>query len=343
MLLNYFKFAWRRLMTDKRTAFIHLFGLTIGLTGFLLIVQYVWYEKSYDQFNENKDHIYRIGLEVYRDNKLNIRSAINYPGVAPALKTEFPEVDKFLRMIRLETMVQIGTQRFRENNLFFTDSSFFQIFSIPLLRGDVATVLKEPNSVAISSSLAKKYFGTDDCIGKVVRCENYFNHGDFMVTGVYKDITENSHLLTNVLVSFNTFNNRPGYVQPWQWRDYYTYISLKKEADEKAFIRKITQDDFVGKHDASFQQRNITHKLIAQKITDIHLYSNLSHEIKVPGNGTLVKYLLLIGAFVLGMAWINYINLSTAMSVKRIKEIGIRKAIGALKKNLIARFLAEAF
>jgi putative ABC transport system permease protein len=342
--MNYFKFAWRRLMFDKRTSFINLFGLTVGLVGFLLIVQYVWYEKSYDQFHTNKERIYRVGLEVYRDNKLNIRSAINYPGVGTALKADIPEVDKFLRMVREESMVQIGTERFREDQLFFADSSFFQIFSVPLVQGDAATVLKEPNSIVISSSIAQKYFGTSDCIGKTVNCNNHFINRDFIVTGVFKDLPQNTHLLANILVSFSTYNsNRPGFIQPFQWRDFYNYVLLRENADASSFIKKITATDFVNDHDKSFAQRNMKHALIPQQLTGIYLNSNLAHEINVSGNGSMLTFLLLIAFFVLGMAWINYINLSTAMAIKRVKEIGIRKTIGAIKKNLVGQFLTEAF
>lgn len=344
MLNHYFKYAWRRLIADKRTAFINLFGLAVGLAGFLLIMQYVWYEKSYDQFHTKKDRIYRVGVELYRDNKLNIRSAINYPGVGPDLKADMPEVDKFLRMLRVESMIQIGTERFRENDLFFADSSYFEIFSIPLLQGSATSALREPNSIVISSSVAEKYFGSTNCVGKIIRCENYFNNGSFIVTGVFKDLPQNTHLLTSALVSFSTFeNHQPGYIQPYQWRDFYTYVLLKENTNANAFIKKATAADFVNGHEKSFTQRNIKHTLILQPLADIYLWSNLAHEMNVSGNGSMMKYLLLIAAFVLGMAWINYINLSTAMAIKRIREIGVRKAIGALRKNLVLQFLTEAF
>ncbi len=343
MLTNYFKFAWRRLMADKQTSFINLFGLTVALVGFLLIVQYVFYEKSYDGFYKRKEDIYKIGVEIYRDNKLNIRSAINYAGVGPALKAELPEVETYLRMLRVGSTVEIGTRRFRENDLFLADASFFEIFSIPLSEGDAATVLKEPNSVVISSSIAKKYFGDAHCAGKIIHCENYFPGKEFKVTGVFEDLPQNTHLACDMLLSWSSYDNPPGHIQPWQWRDYHTYIMLKEHSDASSFVRKITALDFVNKRNSGFDRLNMRHALIPERLTDIYLRSDLVHEMKVPGNGQMLKFLLLIAFFVLGMAWMNYVNLSTAMATKRMKEIGIRKTIGAQKKNLIMQFLAEAF
>ena len=343
MLSHDFKYAWRRLVADKITALINLFGLTAGILGFLLIVQYVWYEKSYDQFHKNKKRIYRIGLEVYRDNKLNIRSAINYAGVGPALKDEYSEVENYVRMVSGESDVQIGTQHFREEKTFFADEGLFQLFSIPLVTGNVVTALKGPNSAAVSESIALKYFGTVNCIGERLIAQNAFNQRDFAVTAVFKDLPQNTHLSGKIFLSFSTYNNQPDFIQPWQWRDFHTYVLLKENADADAFIKKITAADFVNAHNKVFAERNIKHVLLPQLITDVYLKGNLAHEMGATGNGNALNILLIIAVFVLGMAWVNFINLSTASAIKRVKEMGIRKAIGALRSNLVKQFIAEAF
>jgi len=344
MFRNYFKYSWRRLLSDKRITFIHLAGLAIGIAGFLLIVQYVMYERSYDSFFENKDRIYRVGLEVYRDNKLSIRSAINYAGVGPALKTDYHEVEQFGRLLISESMIQIGTHRFREEKSFFADSGFFQIFSIPFIEGNRFTSLREPNSVVIAASVAKKYFGTTDCIGQRLHGENaYAERNEYVVTGVFDDLPQNTHLVGKIFFSFTTLTSRPDFILDWQWRDYYTYVLLRQNSNSKSFEQKITQSDFVDDHNPEFLRRNMKHALMLQPVTGIFLYSDLNHELTATGNGNLLKYLLLIGIFVLGMAWVNYLNLSTAMAIKRLKEIGIRKTIGAARKNLVIQFLVEAF
>ncbi|MFT3679013.1 MAG: ABC transporter permease [Ferruginibacter sp.] len=343
MISNYFKFAWRRILADKRTAAINLLGLTIGLASFIMIVQYVLYEKSYDQFHRNKDRLYRLGLEVYRDNRLNIRSAINYPGVGPAVKKEFPEVEDYVRLSHEPGMVQVGTQHFREDKLYFADEAFFKFFSVNVLDGDATKALTQPNSAAIAVSVAKKYYGTANCTGKTIRIENHFAQRDFLITAVFDDIPEQSHLQGNIFVSFNTYYTRPGYLQDWQWRDFYTYVLLKPQTDVPAFEQKITRSDFVNNHEQAFAQRNMRHALLLQPVKDIYLWSDLVHEIKPTGSGRMVNYFMIIAIFVLAMAWINYINLSTSMAIKRTKEIGVRKAIGAVKKNLIIQFLTEAF
>jgi putative ABC transport system permease protein len=330
-------------MADKRTAFINLFGLAVGLTGFLLIIQYVWYEKSYDQFHKNKDRTYRIGLEVYRDNKLNIRSSINYAGVGPSLKDEYSEVEDYVRIVSGESDVQIGANHFREENTFFADASLFKIFSIPLLAGDAASALEKPNSAAIAESVALKYFGTVNCVGQRLTAHNAFNQHEFLVTAVFGDLPQNTHLAGNIFLSFSTYNNQPGFIQPWQWRDFHNYVLLKQNANAQQFVHKITRYDFVNAHNKVFAERKMKHHLVPQKITDVYLHGGLAHELNTSGNAAVTNMLLVIAVFVLGMAWINFINLSTAAAIKRVKEIGVRKAIGALRGNLVMQFITETF
>lgn len=342
MIKSYFLFAWRRLLNDKRTAFINLFGLTLGIIGFLLIMEYVYFEKSYDKFHQHKNRLYRIGLEVYRDGKLNIRSAINYAGVGPSLKDEYSEVEQYARVVNGESDIQIGTQHFREENTFFAEEGLFTMFSFPMVNGNPATALQQPNSAVIAESIALKYFGTVECVGERMIAHNNFNYRDFVITGVFKDLPEQTHMKGNIFLSFSTFSNQPDFILPWQWRDFYTYILLKENADATAFFNKISSADFVNAHNKTFEERKMHHRLVPQKVTDIYLHSNLAHEMNASGNASVLTVLQIVAIFVLGMAWVNFLNLSTATAIKRIKEIGIRKTIGALKKDILKQFISEA-
>lgn len=341
MLKNNLKIAFRRLLNDKKTTLLHLLGLSIGLSSFLLLMQYVFFEKSYDRYHYRSEDIYRLTADIYRDGELSVSSATTYLGLGPALQKVYPEIEQSTRLFAMSATLEIEEEHFREKKLFYADSTLFNVFTIPFLKGDINTALTNPYSMVISAKMADQYFGTTDCLGKLVELDNYFNQQPFQITGVMKDIPENAHLKSNIFLSLTSLTNTPGVVPEWGWRDFYNYIVLKPGGAE-SLAAKIQQTDFIASQNDRFRQLNIRHDLQLQPITDIHLTSNLNLEAGVNGDERAVNILGLIGIFLLLMAWVNYINLTTAKAITRAKEVGVRKTIGASRKGLIGQFLTQS-
>jgi len=347
MLKNFFKTAWRNLMKYKFISFINLFGLTVGLTCCLLILTYILNELSYDRYNKDAGQVYRVTRTFYNGNG---DKSLELSTVAPPFgyyfPTDFPEIQK---MTRLE---DIGNTAFRykdklinEPDVYFADENLFDVFTVKVLEGDQKTALSGPFSVMLTEATAKKYFGDEDPINKVLRANNQF---DVKVTGVYKAFPPNAHLHPNILVSFNTLNDTAVYGAEnlrtnWGNNSFFTYIKLPKnyniknmEARFPAFLNNHMAGQYGG-----MQPSKLT-SLGLQKLTDIHLYSHTDYEAEPNGDINRVYIFSAIALFILLIACINYMNLSTARSALRAKEIGIRKVVGARKKQLIVQFLAES-
>ncbi len=317
---------------------LNVLGLSIGLAASLLIMQYVKDEFSYDDFHANKENIYRVQYDRYRDNELVLQCATTFPKVAPALLADYPEVQKACRLyLRYGGgVIRYDDIQMKEANLFTADQSFFDIFSYPLLKGDRATALKEPNTAVVEEETARKYFGNADPMGKRIK---FGNREEYEITGVIRS-PENSHLKFSFLLSYPTLVKvvGPDAEQAWGWYDFYTYIQLSPGADPKALEAKFP--DFIKKYGAEGDDKKI--KFSLQRLTDIHLNSDLLQEARVNGNGRSVYFLSIIAFFILVIAWVNYINLATARAVERAKEVGVRKAIGAGRLQLMGQFIAEA-
>ena len=341
MLKKNLKIAFRRLWKDKRGTALHLLGLSIGLSSFLLLMQYAFFEKSYDRHHHRSEDIYRVTAEVYRNGELNTHSATTYLALSPSLQRDFPEIEKYVRFFAMSATIEMGDQRFREKKLYYADSTLFDLFAIPLLEGNPATALAAPNSMVISEDLAQRYFGTNDCIGEVVELSNWFPQRIFRITGVMENIPENAHLQSNIFTSLSTLTSVPDLIPDWRWRDFYNYVLLRPGTAEN-LETKINGQDYIASQYDLFRQHNIHHDLHLQPITDIHLNSNLSLEAGINGDAQSVNILLLIGIFLLLMAWVNYINLTTAKAITRAKEVGVRKTIGASRKSLIGQFLTQS-
>ncbi|ASU36242.1 ABC transporter permease [Mucilaginibacter xinganensis] len=350
MTLNYLKTAWRILMRQKLFSLINVMGLAIGMAACLLIVQYISFELSYDNFHKNGARIYRIKHQNNSQGNVIEDMPKTYSAVGPALKATFPEVQEVTRISKLGGLV--STQQingsitaFNEERIYQADASFLRLFSFPMTEGN-ATALNNPNTVVISESTAKKYFGSREPVGKTIRIQQQISGTDIkaMVTGVFKDVPANSHLQFDFLVSGDA---RAG---DWVYPDSYTYISLSPQTDPKIFDAKLP--GFIKKYAGLNGQNamsptqgktNINSiKLSLQPLGDIHLYSNLSNEISAGGNGNLVWYLGLIAVLILVIAYINYINLSTAKVMERAKEVGIRKVLGSQRAQLVRQFLFES-
>jgi putative ABC transport system permease protein len=338
MFKNYVLTTLRNISRRKGFSMLNVLGLSIGLAASLLIMQYVKDEFSYDDFHTNKENIYRVQYDRYRDNELVLQCATTFPKVAPALLADYPEVQKACRLyLRYGGgVIRYDDIQMKEDNLFTADQSFFDLFSYPLLKGDRATALKEPNTAVVEEQTARKYFGAADPMGKRIK---FGSQEEYEITGVIRS-PENSHLKFSFLLSYPTLVKIVGTdaEQAWGWYDFYTYIQLSPGADPKALEAKFPA--FIKKYGAEGDDKKI--KFSLQRLTDIHLNSDLLQEARVNGNGRSVYFLSIIAFFILVIAWVNYINLATARAVERAKEVGVRKAIGAGRLQLMGQFIAEA-
>jgi putative ABC transport system permease protein len=344
MFRSYLTIAWRNLLRNKVFSFINITGLAIGLAVGFLIYQYVLVELSYDRFHEKADRIYRVPIDYNGGFSLRA-SAINHPAVGPAMKADFPEVEDFARLVRASLFIPAATVShekageeiiFNEEGLYFADQSFLTMFTFPLLEGDARTALKEPLSIVVTKSTARKYFGDRPALGKILN----INRHDCKVTGVMKDVPANSHLQFDMLVSLNTIGENFGY-DAWTWPEFYNYILLTPGANADNLRQKLPAfaEKYLGK---IWEQYKFHSEMSLQPLTDIHLKSDLKFEQSINGSERTVYFLTLLAVFVLVIAWINYVNLSTAKSLERSKEVGLRKVSGASKKQLITQFFFDA-
>lgn len=355
MFKNFIKITLRSLLKHKGFSFINIFGLAIGMTVFLLIAQYVRFEQSYETFLPETENIYRVKLERFLNGELQIASAENFPGVGPALKTELPEVLDFARLYNLgyKNNVIITNQEaqpepiaFKHRHFMYADSSFLNLMGYEMVAGDPAMALAEPLKAVISEEYAEKYFGKENPIGKSLRMQDDdFNDELVEVRGVFKNLPPNTHLKFDVLFSYKTlysrFENAPArYNVNWQRKDMYTFIKVKEGTNPLALESKFST--IVDKYSPDLKEQNREDVLSLQPLTAIHLTSDLAEEPEPNGDERIVFFMSLIGLFVIVIAWINYINLSTARAIERAREVGVRKVVGAVKGHLVGQFLLEA-
>ncbi len=331
MFRNNLKIAFRNLRKHKSISFINIFGLAIGMACCLLILLFVKDEISYDRYNRDADRIVRIVKDFVNDDGSRLPDATSPAALAPAMQSEIPEVEHITRVFPgwgNKFLISYGDKRFIEERFFRVDSSFFDVFTFPFIRGNAQTAFKDLNSILITESTAKKYFGSQDPMGKLLKTD----FGDMMVNGVLKDVPENSHFHFDFLISIKKFGDINS---QWGWYNFYTYAKLKPHSSIAALTPKIQ---------ALFKKNDPDGKNIfyVQPLTDIHLTSDLKWEIE-PNSDKLYTYVFsLIGVFIIVIACINYINLATAKSALRAKEIGIRKVAGAFRVSLIRQFLTES-
>jgi len=326
-------------MSNKGYFIINLLGLTIGITSFILIVLWIKAETSYDKFHKNAKNIYRVDYLLYEEGILEQHSASGSTGVGKEIKNVFPEVKDYTRFYRTESLVRHGDKTFKERNILYAQSSFFNLFSFPLVMGEADSSLLALNQAVITEETARKYFGNENPMGKMITLDGA---SDFMITGVVKSIPSNSHIKLDILVSYeNLIKSSRYWDNSWVSERVYSYILLSPGADVEALQAKLPQipETFIGKFmkEAFFL---LEYKLV--KLTDIHLHSSVSNELEVNGSYRSVVSLGIIAFLVLLIAFINYINLATSHSIERAHEVGIRKVSGALKKDLIFQFLTES-
>ena len=347
---NYVKVAVRNLARDKGQAFINLFGLAVGMTCCILIFLYIQDELSYDRYPDKAGQTYRLALEAQTPDRGVINTARTPPPWAPALAKEFPEVESTVRiktpLVSWNVGYIAGEKRFHEKGFYFADPSVFDVFSFKLVKGDPNTALKDPRTLVMTETAARKYFGDADPIGKTIRVDNTY---DFRVTGVMQDVPRNSHITFDILASFESLNVLPIYVQGARYDsfqatglfpDVYTYLRLQKGYSPSAFEKKMP--DFLRKYvGGQIAQFRIQMRPFLQPLTRIHLHSNLDAEMKANSNVSYIYIFSAIAAFVLLIACINFMNLATARSAGRAQEVGLRKVVGAYRGQLVQQFLGE--
>jgi putative ABC transport system permease protein len=338
MLKNYLLTTFRAISRRKGFSILNVLGLSIGLAASLLILQYVKDELSFDDFHTNGDRIYRVEFDAYRESKQIFKCATAFPKVAPMMKADFPEVQDATRLyLRYGGgVIQYEDVAINENNIFQAEQNFFSIFSYPIVKG--VAKLDHPNTAIVEKETARKYFGDADPIGKRIK---FGGREEYEITAVMES-PANSHLKFSFLFSYPTLVTLWGkdFNEAWGWYDFYNYVLLKPGSDPQALQAKFPA--FIEKYGNREGESERT-KFVLQPLTDIHLYSDLIQEAQANGNGNAVYFLMIIALFILVIAWVNYINLSTARAVERAKEVGIRKSIGANKGQLIGQFVSEAF
>ena len=348
MFKNYLVTAWRNLRKNKVFSIINIFGLAIGMAVCLLILQYVNFELSFDQFNKNIADIYRVGNDRYQNGKLVQHGTITYSAIGKAMQDDFPEVVDHARVMPYGTVVAgYGDKKVGDLDAVAVDNSFLSMFSYPFIAGDARTALKEPNSTVLTEATADKIFGDrKGDYSRIVGQQFVFNRDSmpYKVTGILKNVPENSHLKFDMLVSYVTlYSGRYPYKQAdyeWTDSDFWHYIRLKHGTDYKALQAKF--DAFSQRHFQGNKVSGSVEKFHLQPLARAHLYSDYEYEIATTGSATVVWGLFIIAVFVIAIAWVNYINLSTARSVERAKEVGVRKVTGATRGELIRQFLVES-
>src|SRR5688572_13878396 len=355
MIRNLLITALRNLRKNKFFSLLNIFGLAIGMAVFLLIAQYVRFERSYEDFVPGSENIYRVKLETYSNNELVMASAENYPGVGPGLKEELPEVVSFARLYNqgYKNNVIITNKEatpdpiaFKQKKFLYADSAFLPMMGYPMLKGNAKIALAEPFTAVISENYARMYFGRQDPLGKTLLLQDDdFNNELVKVTGVFKDLPPNTHLKFDILFSYKTLFGRydrapERYGTGWFRKDMYVFIRLKPGSNPNAIQARFPA--IVDKYKPELKESQQKDIISLQPLRDIHLKSELAEEPEPNGNARIVMFMGIIGIFVLVIAWINYVNLSTARAIERAKEVGIRKVVGAYRHQLINQFLTEA-
>ena len=346
MKVLYFKIAFRYLLKNKLYSFINVFGLAIGITSFILIMMYVKYEYSYDTF-KGSENVYRTFMDYREGDTFVPGDAMTFNLSGPTLQKDFPEVVDYVRFYYFEKVTFVlGDKVFEQPKGSMADHNVFEMFKYPLIKGDKASALQEPNTIVLTETLAYKLFGNKDPLQKAVSV--FWNNSEvtLTVTGVMKDISENSHFKNTFLISYSTektwkskYFGKQHYTPNWNFNNFYTYIEVAPNTDIASLRQKIFDRNIENTEDNN-EEDNERHNIEA--IQDIHLYSNKPYEAEVNGSASRVKFLTAIAFIVLILSWLNYINLSTTKSLERAKEIGIRKVVGAQKKQLILQSLLES-
>ncbi len=346
MFQNYLTIAVRNLLSHKGYSAINVMGLAIGMASCVLILLYVQDELSFDQYHEKKDRIYRIAESATITGR-SIEAAVTPPSWAPVLARDYPEIEHFTRIKPPGSrwLIRYEENRFYERYFIFADSSVFDIFTIPLVQGNARTSLVEPHTVVLSESMADKYFGDENPIGKVITGDDLY---EFTVTGIMRDMPRNSHFHFDFLASFatlppnNLYYSDPDNIQNGGFNhDLYTYLLLREGTTREEMESRFRPflDTYLGE---TLKSAGIEANPYLQPLTDIYLHSNLEAEIRANSDIRYIYIFTALAVFILVVACVNFMNLSTARSARRAQEVGIRKVLGAQRLQLIRQFIGES-
>ena len=347
MFRNYLKISWRNLIRDKSYSAINIIGLAVGMAACLMITLYILDELSYDRFHEKSDRIYRLYIDgKFGDN--NFRSVLTANPTKEALLKEFSQVESATRFIQRDRIrVECQEKRFIEDNFYFADGDFFKVFTFPMIRGNPEEALTSPNQVVLTESMAGKYFGDEDPMGKMIKI-----HGEdlYKVTGICKDVPDNSHFHFNFLASYCSTSTSEDPL--WINSNVYTYLVLNEQVEPEAFRDQLNflVEEYVGPQVVEwvgidleeFDKKGNSYGLFLQPLEEIYLHSGFRDELEPVSDISRIYYFSIIAVFILIIACINFMNLATAKYATRAKEVGIRKVVGSGKRQLVSQFLTES-
>ncbi|MBD1434159.1 ABC transporter permease [Sphingobacterium sp. DN00404] len=340
MIRNYIRIAWRNIIRQRSFAFLNIVGLAVGLAASMLILSWVQHERSYDSFHVHADQLYRITAKLDQEN---FKAAVSPSPLAPELKERISEVADFVRITVPRThYFEYNDDRYEEKAVIYADTNFFEVFTFPFVAGDITAALQRPDGIVITERIAKKYFNKENPIGKVLK----FDHTQQVtVTGVLADIPSHSHLQFDYVLPL-TFLNKDHYLYPnddWGHFIYYSYLRLQPHRSAMDTGLPVLEQGITEIYREHVEGSLLKTSYQLQSLKDIHLHSqNLQVELAERGNYQYVNTLFFVAIFILAVACINFMNLATARSARRAKEVGLRKVIGANRLQLILQFLGEA-
>tara|TARA_Y100001980_G_C14556898_1_gene352716 strand:+ start:2619 stop:5126 length:2508 start_codon:yes stop_codon:yes gene_type:complete len=359
MIQNHLKIAFRFFIKNKLFTGINVLGLSVGITAFILLINYVAFERSYDAYLPDANDLYRVTLTQNLVNNEFHTSATNHPSVGPAMLADLPEVENFTRIVDNSiVMTNSGIlshfnnqgekikSDMRDGHIYFGNNEIISNFRLKILYGNPINALLEPNTIILSSGIATRFFGNDNPLGKTISLNGKLHASNedlisLKVTGIFEDIPKNTHLPIDMVISWATIGQKFDYDNAWGWPNFYTYVKLKPgsnpnviESRFPAFVKKYLRDHM--------NRFGYEARFGLQPVRDIHLKSNLFGEISANNNESTLYFLTIVAVFIICIALINFINLSTAKSMDRAREVGIKKVVGANRGMLIRQFLLES-